>query len=85
LPSLPAGSEGPISTPRLGTTAHDIEETYGAPRYRVDYVRNGQPASRGVYEISKTGSFVAFSFVDGVVIELEDLGRMPDDPSFQGL
>jgi hypothetical protein len=83
--SLPADSEGPISTPRLGTTAHDIEETYGAPRYRVDYMRNGQPASREVYEVGKTKSFVGFTFVDGVVIELENLGRMPDDPSFQGL
>jgi len=84
LPLL-ADSESPISAPRPGTTAHDIEETYGAPRYRVDYLRNGQPASREVYEIAKTGSFVGFTFVDGVIIELEDLGRMPDDPSFQGL
>ena len=85
LPSpLAAESEGPISTPRLGMTARDIEETYGAPRYRVEYVRNGQPASREVYELGKTGSFVAFSFVDGVIIEFEDLGRMLDDASFQG-
>jgi hypothetical protein len=58
----------------LGTAAHDIEETDGAPRYRVDYMRDGQPASREVYEIGKTGSLVGFSFVDGVVIELEDFG-----------
>jgi hypothetical protein len=86
LPSSPLGeSEGPISAPRLGTTAHDIEETYGAPKYRVDYVRNGQPASREIYEIGKTEFFVAFTVVDGVVIELENLGRTPNDPSFQGL
>jgi hypothetical protein len=29
-------------------------------------------------------TFVAFTFVDGVMTEFEDLGRMPDDASFQG-
>lgn len=85
LPSAPqAESEGPMTTPRLGMTTRDIEETYGAPRYRVDYVRNGQPALRAVYEVGKTGSFVAFTFVDRAMIEFEDLGRMPDEASFQG-
>jgi hypothetical protein len=29
-------------------------------------------------------TFVAFTFVDGVMTEFENLGRMPDDTSFQG-
>jgi hypothetical protein len=62
----------------------DVEEIYGAPHYRVDYVFNGQPSLHAVYKASKMGSFAALTFVDGVVTELEDLGRMPDDPAFQG-
>jgi hypothetical protein len=52
--------------------------------FRVDYVLNGQPASREVYEGRGNGTFVAFTFVDGVMTEFENLGRMPDDASFQG-
>ena len=68
----------------MGLTTTDIEELYGSPEYRVDYVFNGQPSSHAVYKVSETGTFTALTFVDGVVTELEDLGRMPDDPSFQG-
>jgi hypothetical protein len=75
---------GRILAPRLGLTTTDIEELYGSPEYRVDYVFNGQPSSHAVYKVSETGTFTALTFVDGVVTELEDLGRMPNDPSFQG-
>ena len=68
----------------MGLTTTDIEELYGSPEYRVDYVFNGQPSLHAVYKVSETGTFVALTFVDGAVTELEDLGRMPDDPSFQG-
>ena len=68
----------------MGLTTTDIEELYGSPEYRVDYVFNGQPSSHAVYKVSETGTFTALTFVDGVVTELEDLGRMPNDPSFQG-
>src|SRR5262249_47404482 len=85
LPLPPQGeSEGPIREPRVGMTAHDVSELTGAPRFRVDYVRNGQPASREVRESPSNEAFVAFTFVDGVMTELENLGRMPDDASFQG-
>ena len=84
LPSPPqAESEGPILEPRVGMTAHDVRELTGALKFRVDYVRNGQPASRVVYE-SPSETFVAFTFVDGVMTEFENLGRMPNDASFQG-
>jgi len=62
----------------------NVEEVYGAPHYRVDYVFNGQPSLHEVYKVSETGTFVALTFVDGVATELEDLGRMPDDLSLQG-
>jgi hypothetical protein len=85
LPSPPqAESEDPMREPRVGTMAHDVGELAGALSFRVDYVHNGQPASREVYESRSNDTFVAFTFVDGVMTEFEDLGRMPDDPSFQG-
>ena len=70
--------------PRVGMTTHDVRGLAGALSFRVDYVLNGQPASREVYESRKNETFVAFTFVDGVMTEFEDLGRMPDDASFQG-
>ena len=85
LPSPPAAdSEGPLPTPRLGMTAGDITELYGPVKYRVDYVINGQPASRVVFETPDKGTFAGVTFVDGVAIGIEDLGGMPDDPTFQG-
>jgi hypothetical protein len=83
LPSQP-NADGWMHAPRLGMATTDVEEIYGAPHYRVDYVFNGQPSLHAVYKVSKMGSFAGLTFVDGVVTELEDLGRMPDDPAFQG-
>jgi hypothetical protein len=85
LPSPPqAESEDPMREPRVGMTAHDVRELAGALSFRVNYVLNGQPASREVYESRSNETFVAFTFIDGVMTEFEDLGRMPDDASFQG-
>jgi hypothetical protein len=86
LPTPPqTKSEGPMREPRVGMTERDIRELYGAPRFRVDYVRNGEQGSREVYESRSRETFVAFTFVDGVITEFENLGGMPDDTSFQGL
>jgi hypothetical protein len=86
LPSPPqAESDDPMLTPRLGMTAHEIEKSYGALSFRVDYVRNGQPSSREIYEVGSKRCFVAFTFVDGVMTEFETWGPMGDDASFQGL
>jgi hypothetical protein len=85
LPSPPkAESEDPLPTARVGMTASDVKALYGAVRFRVDYVFNGQPASRVVFEPRGKGTFAGVTFVDGVVTGFEDLGRLPDDPSFQG-
>src|SRR5262249_33833336 len=79
LPSPPmAENEGPMPTARLGMMADEIAVHYGAVKYRVDYVINGQPGSRVVFETQERGTFAGITFVDGVAIELEDLGRMPD-------
>ncbi|MCC8953639.1 hypothetical protein H8B02_09300 [Bradyrhizobium sp. Pear77] len=83
LPSPPK-AESPTLAPRLGMTTNDIEELYGAPHYRVDYVFNGQPSLHAVYKVGEKGPFIAVTFVDGVVTELEDLGTVLNDPVFQG-
>jgi hypothetical protein len=86
LPTPPqAESEGPMRKPSVGMTERDIRELCGMPRFRVEYVRNGEQASREVYESRSNETFVAFTFVDGVMTEFEDMGRMPEVPSFQGL
>jgi hypothetical protein len=83
LPSRP-NADCRMLAPRLGMTTIDVEELYGAPYYRVDYVFNGQPTLHVVYKVGEKGTFTAVTFVDGVMTELEDLGRMPDDASLQG-
>jgi hypothetical protein len=64
--------------------ASDFATFYGPVKFRVDYVVNGQPASRLVFEIRGKETFVAVTLVDGVAIGFEDLAWMPDDPDFQG-
>jgi hypothetical protein len=85
LPLPPkAASEGPLLMARVGMAASDVKALYGAVKFRIDYVFNGQPASRVVFEPRGEGTFLGVTFVDGVVTGFEDLGRLPDDPSFQG-
>ena len=85
LPSPPdAERETPISRARAGMTVTGIEELYGNPLYSVDYIFNGQRALHRVYRVREKGTFVGFTFVDGVLTDLEDLGTTLDDPTFQG-
>jgi hypothetical protein len=66
-------------------TAGDVKALYGAVKFQIDYVFNGQPASRVVFEPPRgKGTLAGVTFVNGVVTGFEDLGRLPDDPSFQG-
>ena len=81
---LQTASEGRTPEPSVGMMERDIRELYGTPRFRVDYVRNGEQASREVYESRSNETFVAFTFVDGALTEFENIGRMPDDGSVQG-
>ena len=86
LPTPPqAASEGSMREPRVGMTERNIRELYGAPRFRVDYVRNGEQASREIYKSRSHETFVAVTFVDGVLTEFENVGPMSGDVSFQGL
>ena len=77
-------SEGPLLSPRLGMIASDIAKLCGPVKFRTDYVVNGQGVSRVVFEPRGKGTFVGVTFVDGIATEIEDLGRLPDDPAFQG-
>lgn len=84
LPLPPkARSKGP-PTARVGMTEGDVKALYGGVKFRVDYVFNGQSASRVVFEPRGNGTFAGVTFVDGVVTGFEDLGLLPDDPSLQG-
>ena len=76
-------SKGPLLSPRLGMMASDIAKLCGPVKFRTDYVVNGQGASRVVFEPRSKGTFVGVTFVDGIATELENLGRLPDDPVFQ--
>jgi hypothetical protein len=73
-----------MTTPHVGMRASDIEELYGAVKFRVNYVFNGRPASRVVFETGRSATYAGVTFVDGVVTEFEDLGPVPDDAAFQG-
>jgi len=64
--------------------ASGIEALYEAVKFRVDYVFNGQPASRVVFKTARSGTYAGVTLVDGVVTEFEDLGPMLDEASFQG-
>lgn len=86
LPSLPqAEGEGQMQEARLGMTERAVRELYGTAKFHVDYVRNGQPSSRVVYQDRSNEAFVAFTFVDGILTEFEDLGPIAGDASLQGL
>ena len=82
---LQTASEGRTPEPSVGMMERDIRELYGAPRFRVDYVRNGEQASREIYKSRSHETFVAVTFVDGVLTEFENVGPMSGDVSFQGL
>jgi hypothetical protein len=78
LPPDPT-SEEPLQTPQAGMSESEVKALYGAVKLRVDYSFNRRSASRTIYETHAGGSFVSFTFVNGIVTQFEDLGRLPDD------
>src|SRR5262249_36315875 len=77
-------NEDEMQFAQAGMTTSDILALYGAVKLRVDYTFNGQPASHVIYETRDGHSFTSFTFVDGIVTEFEDIGRLPEDEIFQG-
>jgi hypothetical protein len=68
----------------VGMKASDVKARYGAMYLDVNYTFNGQPAEHAIYETHSGGSFTEFTFVDGVLTEFADLGRVPTDSIFEG-
>jgi len=64
--------------------ASDVKMLYGVIRLDVAYKLNGQAAEHAIYQTQPRGSFVSLTFVDGVVTEFADIGRLPDDDIFAG-
>jgi hypothetical protein len=82
LPSPPdAMTEGPV---QVGMKPSDVQALYGMPRLNVPYRFNGRLAEHAIYQTRPGGSFVSLTFVDGIMTEFEDIGRLPDDDIFQG-
>jgi hypothetical protein len=76
LPSpLLAQREVSMTTPHVGMRASDIEELYGTIKFRVDYVFNGQPASRVIFEPVRSRTYAGVTLVDGVVTESKTWDR----------
>jgi hypothetical protein len=66
LPSPPlAQSERPTTTPHVAVRANGIEALYDAVKFRVDYVFNGQPASRVVFRLVEADDLVGKLPIDG--------------------
>ena len=80
LPSPPDLASGePIKFPQVGMAASDVEALLGPEKFHVDYTFNGRSACRAIYATRARNSFTSVTFVDGVLTETEDLGRLPDE------
>lgn len=84
LPSPEPAGRPSTQGPQVGMSESEAAALYGAVKFRVDYVFNDQPASRTIVETRTGGSFTSLSFVDGVLTQFDDLGRLPDEV-FRGL
>jgi hypothetical protein len=69
---------------RVGMGTRDVEAMFGAPRMSVPYSFKGQPAEYRIHETEPGGSFACFTFVDDVLVEFVDGGRVPLDQILGG-
>jgi putative flavoprotein involved in K+ transport len=85
LPSLPEPkSRRPKLTARVGMTTNELAQFDGPVEFRVDYIVNGQPGSRVVLAACGQRPSIEIGFIDGIVTELEDLGRLSGETAFRG-
>jgi hypothetical protein len=86
LPSPPdTMSEEPVETTvEVGMRASEVKAFYPTAKLDVSYRFKGQLAEHAIYRTRPGGPFVSFTFVDSVLTEFADIGRLPDDDSFQG-
>jgi hypothetical protein len=69
---------------RVGMMVRDVQALFGTPRLRVPYSFKGRPAEYALYETAQDGSFGRFTFIDGVLCEFEEGGRIPLDQILNG-
>jgi hypothetical protein len=90
LPLAPDGpdretdAQGAKHKVNIGIGVRDVEAMFGAPRMSVPYSFKGQPAEYRIHETEPVGSFACFTFVDGVLVEFLDGGRVPLDLILNG-
>ena len=84
LPPDATGEDPEEEFVRIGMKASDVKALYGAARLEVGYEFNGGPAEHAIYQTQPGGSFVSLTFVDDVVTEFSDIGRLPDEDIFAG-
>jgi hypothetical protein len=86
LPSPPDDtSEEPVEgTVRVGMRVSDVKAFYGPAKFNVDYTFNGRAAEHAIYRRRSGESFVSFTFVEGILTEFADIGRLPEEEIFQG-
>jgi hypothetical protein len=85
LPAAPGGAVetiGEASALRAGPVAvgireGEVETLYGERKLHVRSTFKGHPVDYAIYETGPDGSFARFTFIDGVVTEFADGGRVP--------
>jgi hypothetical protein len=83
-PSDATGEDAIEGSIHVGMKASDVKALYGTARLEVAYRFNGQAAEHAIYQTQPGGSFVSLTFVDDIVTEFADIGRLPDDDIFAG-
>jgi hypothetical protein len=62
---------------RAGIEASELHALFGPPKYQLDYIFKGRPATYAIYDTSPGRSFDRFTLIDGVVTEFADGGTTP--------
>jgi hypothetical protein len=86
LPSPPDDTdEEPVDgAVQVGMSVSDVKAFYGLAKLSVDYMFNGRAAEHAIYQRRSGESFISFTFVEGILTEFTDIGRLPEDEIFQG-
>jgi hypothetical protein len=83
-PDRETDAQGAKHKANIGIGVRDVEAMFGAPRMSVPYSFKGRPAEYRIHETEPGGSFACFTFVDGVLVEFVDGGRLPLDLILNG-
>ena len=78
------GAKSALGRVRIGIELRDVEVLFGAAFMSVPYSFKGRPAEYRIYETGQGGPVGCFTFVDGVLVEFADWGRVPPDKILGG-